>query len=183
MAISQCWLVIYGFRPSISIIHDLYILLVLERAGEDGSVVVSWGASRAHSLSNRPFPQVTRPVPGVSPAGLRYSALGTVHRTLAMLNPRLQGRVCSARQARSLVLWPLHQKGPVLYRSSYPTVHRTVPYRYLRYTLKCTQTIRPSAELRCLHADNRPGSSHTPRYCLDLHQYHVYTAVTNKPSI
>ena len=51
---------------------------MLERAGEDGSVVMSWGASRAHSLSNWPFPQVSRPVPGVTPpgCGTRLSAQG-----------------------------------------------------------------------------------------------------------
>ena len=156
---------------------------MLERAGEDGSVVVSWGASRAHSLSNRPFPQITRPVPGVSPAGLRYSALGTVHRTLAMLNPRLQGRVCSARQDRVTDAAALTSKGAriVSITVSHCISNRTVSISTIRPPMR--RAVRRKAELRCLHADNRPGSFHTPRYCLDLHQYQVYTAVTSKPSI
>ena len=114
---------------------------MLERAGEDGSVVVSWGASRAHSLSNRPFPQVTRPVPGVTPAGLRYSALTqcTGRWRCSIRDYKVAGvRQDKRTRERSLVLRPLHQKGPVLYLSPYPTVHRTVPYRYLRYALKCS---------------------------------------------
>ena len=139
MAISQCWLVIYGFRPSISIIHDLYILLVLERAGEDGSVVVSWGASRAHSLSNRPFPQVTRPIPGVTPAGLRYSALGAVHRTLAMRQSASVQRVTSVfgkvKLNRSTVAVALSiKRGPsnvIGHARSTSLCNRTFHYRFI----------------------------------------------------
>lgn len=88
---------------------------LLERADVGGSVVVSWGASRAHSLSNRPFPQVQARTRG-SPRRVAVLALGTVHRTLAMHVPAVtRSRGCSASKGESLVPRPLHQRGPASY--------------------------------------------------------------------
>ena len=61
---------------------------------------------------------------------------------------------------------------------SHRTSNRTISISTIRPQMQ--RAVRPSAELRCVQADNRLGSFHTPRYCLDLHQYQVYTAVTSK---
>ena len=45
------------------------------------------------------------------------------------------------------------------------------------------RAVWPSAKLRCVQADNRTGSFDTKRYCSDFHQFSVYSAVTNKPSV
>ena len=95
---------------------------MLERPDIGGSVVVSWGVSYTRSLSNQPFPQVTRPVPGVHPAGLRYLALGTRQRTLARHNPVT--RLAGTRQDKT-GHWC---RGPYIKWGPYCIVNRIPPY-------------------------------------------------------
>ena len=155
---------------------------LLECPDVGGSVVVSWGASRARSLSNQPFPQVTRPVPGVSPAGLRYSALGTRQGTLARHNPVTRSAGTRQDKPHHWCRGPYIQWGPYCIDNRiYRTSNRIVLISMIRPQI--WRATRPSAELRCLQADNRTGSFDTLRYCSDFRQFPVYTAMTYKPFV
>ena len=93
-------------------------------------------------------------------------------------------RLRGVRQARQVTgAAALTSKGARIVSSTvfHRISNRTVSISTIRP--KMWRAVRPSAELRCVQADNRPGGFDTPRYCSDSRQFPVYTAVTNKPSV
>ena len=93
-------------------------------------------------------------------------------------------KVAGVRQARQVTgAAALTSKGSriVSFIVSHRISNRTVSISTIRPQIR--RAVWPSAKLRCVQADNRPGGFDTPRYCSDFPQFSVYTAMTYKPFV
>ena len=93
---------------------------------------------------------------------------------------RLRG-VRQARQVTGAAALTSNGARIVSLTVSHRISNRTVSISTIRP--KIWRAVRPSAKLRCLQANNRPGGFDTSRYCSDIHQFPVYTDTTNNPFV
>ena len=155
---------------------------MLERAGDIGSVVVSWTPLASSRSPTGPSRKSHGPYQGYPPpgCGTRPSAQCTGRWRCSIHGYKVAG-VWQARQVTGAAA--LTSKGAriVSITVSHRTSNRTVSISTIRPQI--WRAVWPKAELRCLQADNRTGGFDVSRYCSDSPQFPVYTAIPNKPFV